>query len=256
MAPTPPTSLLKGTADLHIQTIMISLKGKVIFLETKMGLGLSIGIEYVLYNSYQNNNGNTNTNYAWKFGASIMDIGTNSFAPSRNSTVFNNPIQGMPDYQVDAKLYSPASLQQLRDSLASLFQNSATITDNFTVSNPTRLVINVDRNLGNHFYVNGDLSLNFFSTSSAGKLHSRELNLLTVTPRWETTALGFYLPIQYNTQGQLWMGAALKLGPLIMGIHSFGIMKTNPRLNGGGYLMLSIHPFGRNEGKTVFDCKK
>ena len=44
--------------------------------------------------------------------------------------------------------------------------------------------------------------------------------MITITPRWETKKLGAYLPIQFNNQNQFWMGAALKAGPLLIGVHN------------------------------------
>ena len=118
------------------------------------------------------------------------------------------------------------------------------------------MVVYIDKNLGNHFYINGELSMNFFSSSGYDykKLKSRELNLLTITPRWETIGWGAYFPIQYNTQGQLWVGAAVKLGPLVMGVHSLGIFKKDPTINGGAYLMLSLHPFNKRKVLSTLDC--
>lgn len=225
--------------------------------EAKMNLGLSFGIEYLLYDAYTNTGApNNNSNYAWKFGASLMDLGVNTFKPSVNSTQFRDPVNSIPDNVADAKLNQPVSLQALKDSLSTLFNSVSPITDNFSISNPTRLVINVDRNFGNNFYLNGDMSLNFFSSSSIQKLHSRELNLFTITPRWEKIGVGAYLPVQYNTQGQLWIGAAIKLGPLVMGVHSLGIFKKDPSINGGAYLVLSVHPFNTTHASTRFDCSR
>jgi hypothetical protein len=218
-------------------------------------LGMSLGIEYLIYNTgIYTEQVNNNLNYDWKIGASLMDIGANSFKPSANSTQFINPVTAISDNTVDSKFSHTTNLQGLVDSLKTLFNSSATITNNFTISNPTRLVINVDKNLGNHFYVNGDMSLNFYSTSSYTQLHTRELNLITITPRWETIGLGAYLPVQYNTQGQFWVGAAVKLGPLVMGIHNLGIFKKDPYLNGGGYILLSIHPFSKTKVLSKMDC--
>jgi hypothetical protein len=50
------------------------------------------------------------------------------------------------------------------------------------------------------------------------------------------------------------MGAAIKLGPLVLGIHNLGILKKNALLNGGGYLLLSIHPFSKRRILDHFDC--
>ena len=149
------------------------------------------------------------------------------------------------------QLSNITSLKRTRDSLLNSFTKVDTLTSVFTIANPTRLVINVDKNLGNHFFVNGELSVNFFSSQPQPKLKTRETNLFTVTPRWETSTWGAYLPVQYNTQGQLWVGAAIKLGPLLIGVHSLDFFKWfkmgTQTFNGGGYLVLNIHPFGKKE---------
>ena len=223
---------------------------------SNIGLGMSIGVEYLIYNQgmYTSNTINNNLNYDWKIGASIMDIGANSFKPSTNATQFLNPVSAISDNAVDSKLTHTTSLQGFVDSLRTLFNSSAQVTKNYSISLPTRLIINIDKNLDNHFYINGEMSLNFFSTSGYSSLHTRELNLFTVTPRWETIAWGAYLPVQYNTQGQLWVGAAVKLGPLVLGVHNLGIFKKDPYLNGGGYLLLSLHPFNKARVLSKMDC--
>jgi hypothetical protein len=221
-----------------------------------MGLGLSLGIEYLVYNDALNDGiSNNNLNYNWKIGVSLMDLGANSFTPSRNASQFIGPDPNISDASVEQKFTGAKDITALRDSIATLFTNTAALTDKYNISNPTRLIINVDKNLGNNFYVNGELSMNFFSTSSFTKLNTRELNLLTVTPRWETISWGAYLPVQYNTQGQFWVGLAVKAGPLVLGFHNLGLLKKDPMLNGGGYLLLSIHPFNKKKILSKFDCR-
>ena len=183
-----------------------------------------------------------------------MDLGSNAYKASTYSGEFSNVNPNITDTVIAVKMRGVQSINGLHDTLATIFSTASSIGENFIISNPTRLVINVDRKLGNNFYVNADLSLNFYSTSSYNKLRTRELNLLTITPRWETLAWGAYLPIQYNTQGQLWIGAAVKLGPLLLGIHNFWLLKKDPSLNGGGYLMLSIHPFSKKKVVSRLDC--
>ena len=221
----------------------------------KTSLGISLGIEYLIYNSERNSNElNNNLNYNWKIGISIMDIGSNVFKPSVYAGNFFNPNPAKTDTQIDSAFSGAADIRAFRDSLNTFFINNTNITDNFSINNPTRLNINIDKNFGNNFFVNGELNLNFYSTSSYTKLRTRELNLLTITPRWETLGFGAYLPVQYNTQGQLWVGAALKLGPLVIGIHNFGILKKDPTINGGGYLLFSIHPFNKRKVMSKLDC--
>lgn len=222
---------------------------------TSTRFGLSIGVEYLLYEAdHDVSDLNNNLNYSWKIGASLMDIGANSFKSSAYSGKFSNLNPNISDTVLAVKLGGIRSVNGLHDTLATIFNTMESVGETFTISIPTRLVINIDKRLGNNFYVNGDLSLNFYSVSSYKKLYTRELNLLTITPRWETLAWGVYLPLQYNTQGQLWVGAAVKLGPLLVGIHNFGLLKKNPELNGGGYLMLSIHPFNKKKVISKLDC--
>lgn len=226
------------------------------YKKAKTSLGLSLGIEYLIYQPDFNKESNHNLNYDWKIGLSIMDIGSNSFIPTTNASKFSTPDPSLTDITLENKLVGAANFIDFSDSLNSIFLNSSSISENYTVSTPTRMVVNIDKNLGNHFFINGELSMNFFSSSGYDykKLKSRELNLLTITPRWETIGWGAYFPLQYNTQGQLWVGAAVKLGPLVMGVHSLGIFKKDPTINGGAYLMLSLHPFNKRKVLSTLDC--
>lgn len=214
--------------------------------------GWSMGVEYLTYTDETDEN--SPINYDWKIGVSLMDIGSNTFKPSAYSLQFYNPKSTIADNSVDNKLSGANSMKAVKDSLRTIFTSSSDITDNVGISNPTRLIINIDKHLTHHFYLNGELSTNFFSTSNYTKLRTRELNLLTITPRWETFGWGAYLPVQYNTQGQVWVGAAIKMGPLVLGFHNLGLLGKNPTLNGGGYLLLSIHPFSKRNVLSKMDC--
>lgn len=222
--------------------------------QSSTSLGLSIGAEYLIYNSDKTGGLNNNINYDWKIGVSILDIGSHGYKASPNSRQLSNPNTAITDAQLDAKLSGVGNIDDLSDSLATMFTSGSEITEKFSISHPTRIVVNIDRNLGSNFFVNGELNLNLHSTSSYNKLRTRELNLLTITPRWETMGFGAYLPIQYNTQGQFWVGAALKLGPLVLGVHNLGWARKKTDISGGGYLLLSIHPFNTKKELSRFDC--
>ena len=215
---------------------------------TKSSVNLNLGMEYLMKDLSKDANTLNNSNYDWKFGLSIMDIGTNTFDPAIGSFSARIPYPNITDSTLLQQTNNVGSLKRVRDSLANSFNIIDSLKSPLTISNPTRIILSVDRNLGNHFYVNGELSMNVFSTQPQIKLKTREINLLTITPRWEQKNIGVYLPIQYNTQGQLWIGAAAKLGPLLIGVHSLDFYKWfktgTQTLNGGFYLMLNIHPFG------------
>jgi hypothetical protein len=248
-------SFTSGSLLAGYSANMGATTGKDYLAKTVGGLGLSLGVEYMTYNTDRNPYGNHNLNYDWKIGVSLMDLGANSFMPGEGSGTFNNPQVSLQDADVDKKFSGAANAGDLGDSLKTIFATSTDLESNFSISNPTRLIINIDKNFGNNFYVNGEVSMNFYSSNNYTKLRTRELNLLTVTPRWETIGLGAYLPLQYNTQGQLWIGAAFKAGPLTIGVHDLGILfKKDPLLNGGAYLLLSIHPFNKRRVLSKMDC--
>jgi len=228
---------------------------KAFIKNSKTSLGLSLGLEYTTYKDPIEPGAVYNPlNYNWKFGFSIMDIGANKYKPSTSSGIFKDPMAQF-DYRVfENKFGNATSLAEFKDSLKTIFNGYDSIYNNFSISKPTRIIINIDKNLGNYFAVNAQLNMNLTSTSNYTQLRTRETNLISITPRWENIAWGFYLPIQYNSQGQLWIGAAVKLGPLLLGFHDFSGGKTNKRVNGGGYLSLSIHPFNKKKILTRLDC--
>ncbi|MBY0480039.1 MAG: hypothetical protein K2Q21_01690 [Chitinophagaceae bacterium] len=228
---------------------------KDVLKNSRSGLGLNLGLEYLIYDEAStDNNAHTPTNYNWKLGFSIMDLGKNKFNNSPYTGNFYNPIPNINNAVVTRKLTNIKSIPELKDSLKTFFNNYDSLSNTFSISRPTRIIFNVDKNLGNHFAVNGQLNINLYSTSNYRKLLTRETNLITITPRWETITWGLYIPVQYNTQGQLWVGAAIKLGPLTMGLHNIRWLKTIHSINGGGYILLSIHPFNRTKVLSRFDC--
>jgi hypothetical protein len=183
-----------------------------------------------------------------------MDSGHNTYKQSEYAGNFYSPQNKITDAVIGKKFSNIPAMDAFRDSLKTIFQNNDARTSNYTISTPTRIVVNVDKNLGNHFAVNTELNMNVFSTADYSKLRTRELNLLTVTPRWETIFLGCYMPIQYNTQGNLWVGAAIKFGPLTIGLHDISWMKKISTINGGGYVLFSLHPFNAQKVIRQFDC--
>ncbi|HWB28445.1 MAG TPA: hypothetical protein VG738_23395 [Chitinophagaceae bacterium] len=211
--------------------------------------GFDIGAEYLIKNNAGDNTDDVSaTNYDWKIGLAVMDIGHNKFNPIEGSVSVNSPLD-FTDSTFQNKINKVRNIKDLRDSLSSLFGGADSLQKPFTISRPTRLVLSVDHSLGNHFFINGQLSINFFPARAGQKLHSHELNLLTVTPRWETRGWGIYLPVQYNAQKQFWIGAAVKLGPVLLGVHNLNLLKWfktgQQTYNGGGYILLSVHPFNK-----------
>lgn len=210
-----------------------------------ISLGMSVGLEYFIFKPSAQYFADETKTYNWKIGISLMDLGKSKFKTGQyTGRFFNNSKTPINDSLVEQSIPDPFNAPALRDSLANLFDTLVALPTQFNVSRPTRLVVNVDKNLGNDFYLNAQLNINFFSTAQSTKLRSRELNFFTLTPRWETQHFGFYLPVQINVQKQFWVGAAAKLGPLVIGTHNLGfLLKKDPYLNGGFYALMSFSPF-------------
>lgn len=219
---------------------------------TQGSLGVDLGVEYLLKNDYPPQYDDVEKlEYSWKIGVSILDLGRNFFKHGKYSRQFNGVLTDVSESELENKFSSPNNIQDFYDSLQTVVQQLQQPGPAFYIWQPTRLVVNIDRPIQDNFFINGELSINFFSTQNTKRLHTRELNLLTITPRWETSLLGVYLPVQLNTQGQLWVGSAFKAGPLLIGIHDWRwLFSKNKVFNGGAYLALVVRNFFSSSEKA------
>jgi len=221
---------------------------------TEGGASIDLGAEYLIKPQGTTSFADEEDyyDYDWKIGLSLLDLGANQYKYGTESRVIygvNNNITGsILDNKFDSTV---TTFKTFNDSLATV-TNSAQLGGKMIVLNPTRLVLNVDHYLAGNFYINAELSINIPLTSfNKTYFQVKEINLLALTPRWETKRYGFYLPIQFNTQSQFWVGAAFKAGPLLLGIHNLANLfsKTSTQ-TGGGYIALVFRaPKGAN-GKT------
>jgi hypothetical protein len=65
------------------------------------------------------------------------------------------------------------------------------------------------------------------------------VSYVMLTPRWEIKRIGVYAPVYMNFHGSLMAGAALRVGPLLVGVHDFGWL-FHDRQSGGGYVALDV----------------
>ncbi|ULQ56486.1 hypothetical protein KJS94_17690 [Flavihumibacter rivuli] len=181
--------------------------------------------------------------YTWKFGLSLLDAGWGQYRYGVESRSVLVPANGITGPALDAKFDSTVnSLPTFNDSLAT-FASVRGLGGNYKIFSPARIVFNADHYLFDAFYINGELSIPVSGLLGENRLYMKDMNLIRITPRWETRRLGFYLPLQYNSANKIWVGAAVKLGPLLMGFHNLGnIFSKNKMASGGGYLALTIRP--------------
>jgi hypothetical protein len=240
----------------------ISSNLKQAYKDTDGGISMDLGLEYVIKgnkNSFSFDEGNTNE-YLWKFGVSLLDLGYAKYkygTESAKTSGIDPAYQGTPlENKFDATIQT---LENFNDSLKTMVVSFTGLYSRFLIYHPTRLVLNVDRKLSDFIYINGELTLNISQLMYANKFYVRDMNLLTITPRIENRNFGFYLPLSMNMYSKLWIGAAFKAGPLLLGIHNIAPIKTKSNLqNGGGYLAFVISPydFKREKKDKSLNCPK
>ncbi|MEJ7767626.1 MAG: hypothetical protein WKF89_07425 [Chitinophagaceae bacterium] len=233
---------------------------KDLFVAAEGGLSFDLGLEYLVktqavHNYYEED---SYYDYEWKIGFSLLDVGANQYKFSAQSRALGNAKENITDRILENK-FDVNGLKSFNDSLSSVLNNVQQLTGKFTIINPARLVINIDRYLYDDFYVNGELSVNLTAFAGTERLYTSELNALTVTPRWETRRLGIYLPVQFNTKKQFWIGGAFKAGPLLLGVHNWAnVFAKNKFQNGGAYLALIFRPgqYTRSARDQRYNCPK
>ena len=211
------------------------------------GISFDAGLEYIIKPNtatsfYDEDN---YYEYEWKFGLSLLDGGYTQYRYGSQSRLAGNIIPGITNVRLDDKFDSTiTSLAVFNDSLATMVNNFSAFQGEFKVINPMRIVLNADRCVYKNFYINAELSLNIPGSWLKKWFTVHEINLLTVTPRWETAKFGVYLPIQVTNTNRFWIGGAFKAGPLLLGIHNWANLFTKKSIqNGGGYIALIIHNF-------------
>lgn len=230
---------------------------------TRSGAAVDLGVEYLVKSQAVLVYGDDDDyfDYEWKIGVSLLDLGANRYVYGSQSRTAGNPKTSVSDADLNAKFNSTGSLAQFNDSLKTIVNNMSTLRGSFTIYNPARLVINVDRPLQGHFSLNADLTLNLGGSNSGTRLFTKEMTLLAVTPRWETRKLGGYLPLTVTTDGKVWVGGAVKAGPVLLGVHNWATVFSKTKVqNGGFYLAMIIRPgkgkdFKQKEDKQ-YSCPK
>jgi hypothetical protein len=217
-----------------------------------------IGIEYIVKTQavatvYDEN---SDYDYEWKIGVSLLDLGWNKYQhglESRSVSALKPDVSGE---ELQAKFSSIKTLPAFNDSLETIVDNAAQLRGYFNIFNPARAVINVDRFVRDNFYINGELSVNLLKDSKTRNVVA-ESRLITITPRWERRNFGFYFPVQYTTYGNLWVGGALRAGPLLLGTHNLlNAFSSHAKTSGGAYIAITIRPgeFSGGKGDKKLNC--
>jgi len=234
-------------------------KARNFLTNTLGGASVDLGLEYIikLPDGAGAMSNEVNYDYDWKFGLSLLDLGFTQYKFGKYSTRLRDLKPGILDSVLDQTFDRGIDdAQTLRDTLASLYDNVANYIGTFRINNPTRLVLNVDKFIDQAFYINADISIDL-SAVGGDRRTVKDLNLLTVTPRWETKKLGFYLPFYYNNRNQAWVGGAARVGPVLFGLHNWANLLSKKKSQRGGlYFAITLRAPGYREAKgdKRLDC--
>lgn len=185
----------EGTADEYFQDLA-------------PGLGADIGFVYEYRDrraleASNANNPRAFNQYRFKVGLSIVDIGSINYKDTETT-----------DYTANLN----ANAQDLEnDFITVLEDNSAT---NSTIADtkfrlPTALHLNFDYSVTPKVYLN--LNLNQGLIAQDDFFANNRLNLITLTPRYESRIFGAYLPISHSSLSKTSVGLGFRLGPLVVG---------------------------------------
>lgn len=166
------------------------------------GIGGDLGIVYEYRPEFKNFTANE---YKLRFGLSVTDIGSIKYDENEEKTYDLN--QTVTEAQYEGA-----------DSMGEFLDNNYTVTetkDSKKVTLPTALHANVDWNFYRKFYVNVNGDINLIDKKELNS--SAFANTISVTPRYETKFLGFYLPLNYMDYRGFQAGAGFRVGPLFVG---------------------------------------
>lgn len=215
-----------------------------------MNLGFSAGLEYVKYwDDASSFIEPWPDDYDWKLSVSLMDVGRNKYTYGRSSAITSGVQPNVYASDLQNKFADIERASDLSDSLRSIAANFAFQRGSFSIRNPTRLIINFDKQFDHDYFINAEVQWNLNKVDNKLRFNTRELTIAAITPRWETSTWGVYLPIQYTAEGKTWVGLAGKAGPLLLGLHNLAsILGKNSFPNAGAYVSIRIYP-GNSNGK-------
>lgn len=178
------------------------------FSELATGLGADIGFVYELRTTKSLAASNANNprafnQYKLKIGLSILDLGSINYSGAETS-----------EYSINVNL----NAQDLEDDFINALENSTSPTVSVQDQKwalPTSMHLNLDYSFTSKLYLN--LNINQGLVNRNEFFNNNRLNLITLTPRFESRIFGAYLPISYSSLSQTALGLGFRVGPLSIG---------------------------------------
>ncbi len=179
------------------------------------GIGGDIGFVYefrpdaTLTEQYQNK-------YKLKVGLALLDIGSLKYKPKPDEhgdyTInISNTDEWYPE-DLDGK--SISEIKTYLDGSPYFTDNTGNLSS-YKVSLPTNIQVNADYAINSKFYVElaGQINL----AKKDNYYNSFYYNSFALTPRFENSHFGVYLPLSYNAVSNFNAGISFRLGPVFFG---------------------------------------
>lgn len=188
--------------------------------------------------------------YDFKIGLSVTDLGVMPFNHGSLSTKADQLISSRVDpVNLNVVFARPTSLDELTTNLSE-FLITESLTGKYTMALPAATHLNVDYNLGKGFFLNSNIRLDISSLLPAEyRLHY--YSNMTLTPRWENRHAGFYFPVNINQIGQFSAGAALRMGPLVLGSQDWSSLFSPRKRAFSFFFTINLVDFAYDPGKAV-----
>lgn len=208
--------------------------------ETKWGTSFDVGAEWLIKNERESDwfYEGLDYNYTWKIGFSMLDLGFARYSYYPESAKTNGIKDAMtPEILLDKFVGVTDNIGSFNDTVSTVVESFTKLNGNFIIFHPSRLHLNIDRRITSHFYLNVSASLPFSMVSRDVNYTLNEMATYSITSRYERERFGLYMPLVYNTKTKFHIGAALRAGPMIIGLNNLNIFNNNVNLqNTSGYM--------------------
>jgi hypothetical protein len=149
--------------------------------------------------------------YKLAVGFSIIDFGALRFKRGQYSENFLANVQ---NWDVRNARF-PDGIQSFDDTIRSKFKNEQLNSSYFTIWLPTRFNMYIDYNIAHGLGVNAAAMISADMSPERNMVH--QVSTFSITPKYDITWFGVYLPLSVDVMGNISWGATLRIGPLIIG---------------------------------------
>lgn len=187
------------------------------------GWGLDLGVVYekkldnvTSYIPHSRVGGCSYTDYLYRFGISVLDIGRVRFSSAQS---YQRRVESGQTIWSDFDDFRPGSIKEAVEGLDERFAPYITeINNTYNSQLPTAISAQFDYNIGNGFYVNTTAVYGFRRKKKYGV---ERMSMLGITPRYETRRFGAAIPISVSEALQPGLGASIRIWYLTVGTDSF-----------------------------------